>query len=228
MDRFFSRLALVALLAVAPLTFALAYDEAGDPSADANVDSYDTILNQLNKETAKSTSRLNSMNTGTSPFDDVWIHAGIGLAGIVQDISFADGQQHTLNNRGIQAALGIDLFSEHWLAEGTARSFGENEDGPVRASVQEFEMRVIFKDRLAPKANFKFGAGLSGRYLTVKRFGEATIEYSTPMSIATTGLEMYLADRFSIGLDFNGRFAMIGETIDKNSFDATLRMDTHF
>ncbi len=48
------------------------------------------------------------------------------------------------------------------------------------------------------------------------------------MSIATGGLEMYLGDRFSVGLDLNGRFAMVGETLDKNSFDATLRMDTHF
>jgi hypothetical protein len=222
MDRFFSRLmfALLALTFVVSTT-ALAQEQDSH-------DDYDTILNQLSKENARSSSRLSLSNQGPSPFDDVWIHAGIGLAGLVQELQFADGKIHSMSNRGIQAALGIDLFSEHWLAEGTARSFGENEEGPVRASVQEFELRVIFKDRLAPKANFKFGAGLSGRYLTVKRFGEAPIEYSTPMSIATTGLEMYLADRFSVGIDFNGRFAMIGETIDKNSFDATLRMDTHF
>lgn len=226
MDRFFSRFALAILLATS-LGLASTAHAAIEDDEDASVDNYDTILNQLNKETAKSTARIGGA-PGTSPFDDVWIHAGIGLAGLVQEVTFDDGSTYTLNNRGIQAALGIDLFSEHWLAEGTARSFGENDDNANRASVQEFELRVIYKDRLAPKANFKFGGGLSGRYLTLKRVGQAPIEYSTPMSIATTGLEFYLADRISVGVDFNGRFAMIGETLDKNSFDATLRMDTHF
>lgn len=221
MDRFFSRVAFALALVAALSQTSFAQED------ESSHDDYDTILNQLNKEAARSTARI-SGNQGASPFDDVWIHAGIGLTGLVQDISFDDGTMHTMNNRGIQAALGIDLFSEHWLAEGTARSFGENEDSNVRASVQEFELKVIYKDRLAKSANFRFGGGLSGRYLTVKRYGQAPMEYSTPMSIATTGLEMYLGDRFSVGVDLNGRFAMIGETIDKSSVDATVRVDTHF
>ena len=40
--------------------------------------------------------------------------------------------------------------------------------------------------------------------------------------------DVYLNKKFSVGADLNARSSLIGDTIDKNSFDATLRVDTHF
>ena len=218
-----------ALMALAALPALGNTSTAGDD--DENM-GYDAIINQLNRENNKAqfgaTRAKQAGLPGADPFDNVWIHAGVGIAALTQTISFADGSQYFMNQRGVQAALGIDLFSENWMAEGTARSFGESEEGTTRSTVQEFELRIIFKDRITRKANIKLGAGISGRYLTLKRLGLDTIEYTTPMSVATTGVDFYVNDRFSVGADINGRFAMIGETLDHSSYDATLRMDTHF
>jgi hypothetical protein len=42
------------------------------------------------------------------------------------------------------------------------------------------------------------------------------------------GLDLFMNENLSLGLDLAGRQAMIGETVDRSSFDATVRLDTHF
>ncbi|MES2857513.1 MAG: hypothetical protein V4692_16705 [Bdellovibrionota bacterium] len=84
------------------------------------------------------------------------------------------------------------------------------------------------KDRISRRLGYRFGAGLSARYLSVKQSGQVTKEYTTPSGVATAGLDFFMSNRFSVGAELNGRSAMIGETVDKNSVDGTLRIDAHF
>jgi len=190
---------------------------------------YDGIVDQLNREQAASVRAHTPVVHSESSFDSVWMHGGIGLANYVEGIQFNDGTSTTLNQRGIQAALGIDLFSPNWMSEGTFRTFAEDGDGKVRSAVHEFELKVLYKDRIAAsRFGFRTGLGLTGRYLTIKRkdIGEET--YTTPMSVASLGGDLFINERFSLGADVNARNALIGETIDHNSFDMTLRVDAHF
>jgi hypothetical protein len=193
---------------------------------DTDVIDYNSIVDQLHKESTITTSKKSAASN--DPFADVWMHGGVGLSTIMQTIQLANGQSHFINQRGVQAALGIDLFSPNWMAEGTARNFSETEDSSVRTAVQEFELKALYKNRINGKLGFRFGGGLSARYLTVKETGHRTVEYTTPSSVATLGLDFFMSSRFSVGADINGRSAMIGETADKNSIDGTIRLDAHF
>lgn len=214
-------------------------ENVSSPSVPTNYDSgsesdnmgYDAIVNSLSKEQASrnATSRAREpVKYEESSLDSVWMHGGVGFANYIQSVRFNDGTTAQLNQKGIQAALGIDLFSPNWMAEGTARSFAEDGDAKVRSAVHEFELKVLYKDRLSPRLGFRAGAGLTGRYLSIKRLGLPDEEYTTPTSVATLGGDVFMNDRFSVGADMNARNSLIGETIDHNSFDLTLRVDAHF
>ena len=41
------------------------------------------------------------------------------------------------------------------------------------------------------------------------------------------GLDAFVSDKVSVGIDLSGRSAMIADTPDKNSIDTTLRLDFH-
>ncbi len=215
------------------LTGSVAFADESASSDDANSIGYDSIVDQLNREAALQDASVRAKTpraaaSTESPFDSVWMHGGVGFASFVEGIRFDDGTSTTLNQKGIQAALGIDLFSPNWMAEGTVRSFGEDGDEKVRSAVHEFELKVLFKDRLNSRFGYRAGAGLTGRYLTIKRYGFKDAEYTTPTSVATLGGDLFVTDRLSFGADINARNSLIGETIDHNSYDLTLRLDAHF
>ena len=44
----------------------------------------------------------------------------------------------------MQVSLGIDLFSEVWMAEGSIISLGKNAEGDAAASLQEFNFTRIY------------------------------------------------------------------------------------
>ena len=192
---------------------------------------YDAIVNQLNHEVAppSQSSRLKNQGRAASsdPFDSIWIHGGAGFTSCMEDLTFPNGDHYLMNQKGIQAALGIDLFSENVMAEGTARSFGEGEDA-TKVSLQEFELKVFYKNRIAPQLSLKIGGGLDARYLSVHEASQSTTTYTTPSSVLTAGLDIFLNEHFSVGGEISARNSMIADTMDHNSYDATIRMDTHF
>ena len=224
MFRQFTALVMVSVaIALAPSLLRAATE---DETADLG---YDAIVDQLNKETATSTVRTRQPVATASSLDSVMMHGGLGFANYVQGINFDDGTATTLNQRGIQFALGIDLFSPNWMSEGTFRTFAEDGDGKISSSVHEFELKLLNKDRVgASRFGYRAGVGLTGRYLTIKRKNMAEKTYTTPMSVATLGGDLFINDRLSLGADVNARNSLIGETIDHNSYDLTLRLDAHF
>jgi hypothetical protein len=139
---------------------------SGDDGADSQ--GYDAIVDQLSREqnarAATSRARQTSKVEENS-FDTIWMHGGVGFANYIESLKFEDGTTTTLNQKGIQAALGIDLFSPNWMAEGTARSFAEDGDGKVRSSVHEFELKILNKDRFGTRFGYRAGLGFTGLYL---------------------------------------------------------------
>lgn len=193
---------------------------------------FDSIVEQLNKESAPPApvTRYRRANITTNdPFESVWIHFGVGMTGSMQTINLSDGRDLFINQRGVQAALGIDLFSPHLMAETTARSFSEStnrENGKV--SLMEFDLKVIYKNKFSRQLGYKAGVGLTARYLNLTLPQEEKISFTTPAALAILGMDFFLTDRFSVGTELSARNSMIGETLDRVSYDATLRMDTHF
>jgi hypothetical protein len=210
--------------------FAASGFSSGSQGDDAEVLGYDSIINDLNREAARpviSVSRARPTPTESS-LDSLTLHFGVGIANLMEMISFDDGSHVFLGQRGIQVAGGIDLFSPNWQTEGTYRNFGESEDGSTKVTMQEWELKFIYKDHLQKMLGLRAGGGLSARYMSVHSPRLPREEFTTPSMVATVGLDAFVSDAFSIGADLTGRSAMITETPDRNSIDVTLRMDTHF
>jgi hypothetical protein len=53
-------------------------------------------------------------------------------------------------------------------------------------------------------------------------------DYTTPSSVLTAGVELLAAKSLTLGADISNRSALVGETIDRNSYDMTLRIDANF
>ncbi len=206
-------------------------------SESADYVTYDSIVEDLQKQSAKqpapaaarSTARGNwfSRNsTGGDPFENVWIHAGVGFAQTSQNLQLPNGLEAVMSGRGVQAAVGIDILGPNLAAEGAVRTFGETEDSTSKVTLKEFDLKILFKSR-ASRLGFRAGAGLSARYMTVRSMAN-TYDITTPASVVTVGGDIYLSSAISLGLDLSTRNAMISETFDRSSFDGTLRLDTHF
>ena len=190
---------------------------------------YDTIVRDLGREIAPApvVTRARAPRS-RDPFESIWIHGGIGVATVMQDLDFGDGQHIYLGQRGVQAALGIDLFSPNWMAEGTVRNFNEQADARASILLKEFELKILFKDKFSRQLGYHLGGGLAARYMTIRHVNYGTLEYTTPSSVASLGMDLFLSDRISLGAEMSARNTLISETIDRVSYDATLRLDTHF
>lgn len=192
---------------------------------DGETQGYDSIVNELNREAERPMHMHAHVRQTPDPFDMIWFHFGVGGATMTETLSLDDGSQYYLGLKGLQISGGIDLFSPNWMAEGTLRNFGQGADQPTQVSLQEFELKIIFHDHLTRQLGFHFGGGLSARYLTIEKQQKGSIDYTTPTSLASGGIDFFISDRLSVGLEATARDALVAETIDRNSLDATLRVD---
>ena len=78
--------------------------------------------------------------------------------------------------------------------------------------LQEFELKIYGRHRVGRQLGARIGFGLSARYMNVIH-GQGNVDtFTTPSAIATLGFDIYMSERVSVGLDVNGRSAMISET----------------
>lgn len=207
---------------------------ATDFDSETDYQSYDSIVEDLQKQndTKPAATRVTAKRSWFSnasdkdPFENVWIHAGVGFAQTTQTLSLPNGVSAHMAGRGVQAAVGIDILGPNLQAEGAVRTFGEAEDSLAKISLKEFDLKILFKARRS-SFGLRAGGGLSARYLTV-RSGADTYDVTTPASVLTLGGDFFITPAVSLGIDLATRNAMISETFDKTSYDGTIRLDTHF
>jgi len=197
----------------------------GSPEDEGETQGYDSIVNELNREAERPVHVRARVHPANDPLDTVWFHFGVGGSTMTETLSLDDGSQYYLGLKGLQISGGIDLFSQNWMAEGTLRNFGQGSEQPTQLSLQEFELKIIYRDRLTRQLGFHVGGGLSARYLSIERPGKGALNYTTPTSLATGGFDVFISDRLSVGLEASARDSLVAETIDHNSIDATLRLD---
>ena len=204
--------------------------------ADENYMGYDDIVKELSRNSTKQTEvQPNNLD----PLEMVRIHTGVGFSSSQLTVEEFNDNDISGFHQGIELNFGIDLFSPVWIAEGTVRSFGSKDFENNKLSLKEFDLKFVHLTTINYFVNFKFGMGIAARYLTVESQSNEEIvtlnasapqkiEYSTPSSLFTMGLQTFLTNSVSLGIDIAYRSAMIDETIDKRSIDANLRIDTHF
>lgn len=203
--------------------------------AEENYLGYDDIVKELSRNSIKSKSVTPS---NLDPLEMVKIHTGVAFSSAQLTVEDLNDSSASGFHQGIELNFGIDLFSPVWLAEGTVRSFGAKKFDNNKMSLKEFDLKFVHITPINYFVNFKFGLGIAARYLTVEpkkeseivtlSTGPQKVEYSTPSSLITMGLQTFLTRSVSLGVDLAYRSAMIDETIDKRSIDANLRIDTHF
>jgi hypothetical protein len=193
---------------------------------DDDLQSYESIVKDLQRPLQAKSRAAVRIQSNDDSFSNTTIHAGVGYATMFETID-ADSGRIYANQSGVQVAVGIDLFSEHLSAEGSLSSFGEQDYTHALVAIKEFDLMFYGKQKFAPNLTGKIGGGIAGRYLTLTERG-IPVQYSTPSSVITTGMDLFLADAFSIGGEIAMRNAMIGETIDQRSYTMLVRLDTHF
>jgi hypothetical protein len=199
--------------------FALAQDES--------LVGYDSIVEEL------SSSTYSPQRAGTSmSLDEVKLHTGVALATSFITIRPEEGGYVNGFLRGVEFNFGIDLMSEEWLAEVAVRSYQPDDIDPdTQISMREFDLKVTYESRLARSLKGRFSGGLAARYLRfISRNQEEVLNdrYSTPASLFSAGLEFSLTKVLSLGSDVSYRTALIDESVDRSSLDASLRVGAEF
>jgi len=177
---------------------------------------YDEILRELQNAETAARAELNQENSRKNL---IRIHGAAGM--IAGRVNLAAGPQlpgsSSLN--GVEAVLGIDLFSRRWIAEGALRSFEPHAVSGQELTLREFDLRLIHQIPVSPKVELRIGGGMAARYLS---WGQT--EYSTPASILQAGVRFYFNHVVGISADTSLRSRLVNDTIDQGSFDATIRL----
>tara|TARA_B100001248_G_C27399150_1_gene468473 strand:- start:8733 stop:9365 length:633 start_codon:yes stop_codon:yes gene_type:complete len=183
--------------------------------------SYDNIVDQLKTERPAEEEYMKD-------YEDIYFHVG---AGFTQSILNAKSNtaSDTVTMNGIEIKGAINLMSPFWLAEGSIRNFNSTRDSKATYKLREFELRIT---RLTPMSRVWFNrvtTGLSTRFLESNlETRSETKDYSTPSLILGGGLGFNLNERMALVGDLAFKTSMIDDTIDKNVFDLTVRLDTRF
>lgn len=189
---------------------------------------YDEIVRDLQRaQTSSSRMSAANVNPGGDPFANIWLHAGFGISQTLQSLSLPNGNAHYMSQRGFQVSLGIDILGPNLTAEGAVRNFPESDESTTRVSLREFDLKTYLKTRPTGHLTLRGGLGLGARDLSYRR-GPDSFESSTPVSLVSVGADYYVNSRVSLGAEVSARNAMVAEGFDRSSYDATLRMDTHF
>ena len=183
---------------------------------------YETIISEL----SKGQSRAERPDYSADIFDSIKIHSGVGFVHSLVRIRTENGETEG-SQRGVQASLGIDLFSKHWFAEGAIRSFGEGQLDSGKIQLREFDLKTVYRTNPYNLFGIHFGMGLAARNLKLINSGGVT-NISTPATIALVGFDANVTENISVGGEASYRAAMIKESADRSSIDIALKLDAHF
>jgi len=170
-----------------------------------------------------------------SSFDDVRLHGGVAIVQSIQQIALNDSgtQMGTASTRGIQANLGIDLFSQHWIAEGSVLNYPEFRQDNFSVASNAFELKLLYTGAVSRGLTLHGGPGICSRNFTIKvdndpaqkLGGQRTI--STANTVFVAGANYWVSGSLSIGLEGAARIPMTSST-DPQSTDLGIRIDGHF
>ncbi len=188
---------------------------------------YDAIVSEL-KASAEDIPKPAPAND----WEEVALHAGIGLSTSLVSFHLPDGNSGSGLFKGLQVSGGFNLFSRDMRAEAAYSSYQhESFDGNMGGDLKEFEARIVYSPRTSTGMIARLGAGLAARYMDITVHGsgrETAYNVSTPTSLLLFGLEKKVGKSIAVGPDISYRSAIGGATIDKTSWDASLRLNATF
>jgi opacity protein-like surface antigen len=178
--------------------------------------------------------KTESLDESDSVFDEVRIHAGAAFVNSFQDYVIAPGIRERGGIKGFDLNFGVDLFSEHWQAEGHLVNFPETGVSDTRISSNGFELRLIYDTAIFEGITVHGGAGVANRSYTIKTStrpdhsvlrGENS--FSSGASVLTAGLDYWPNGQISAGLELSNHLPMASGD-DPTSMDLAIKVNGHF
>lgn len=220
---------LIVTILILPFTFIQAY-------AVEDYANYNEIISELSRPKNQINQKIKA-----DLYSGLNIHAGASY--ITTNISVYDKNikkaQGTLS--GIEASLGIDLFSAYWSAEGALRAFKTQQDKNHEFNLKEFDLRIVYRNYITRRVKLRTGFGIAARYLNITDLSSLNAlreikafavtkkyKYTTPASILFLGIENYITDSLSLGVEVSYRASLIDETADQSSLAGSFKLETHF
>ncbi len=213
---------LVLMYAAVSSTFVWADDE------DESYTGYDSIVSQL-QTAAEKNPQIQSEDMN---WEEVAIHGGVGITTSYVHVASPEGALGSGLMKGFEAHFGMNMFTRQIRVEGIFRNFAQEDlSSDVTADLKEFEFRGVYMPLMRDKMRLRFGMGLSARYMDISaKSGSKWTPHkvSTPASSFMIGFERKISSSVAIGPDLTYRSALISETFDKSSWDASLRLNATF
>ncbi|MEI2659951.1 MAG: hypothetical protein V9G11_08520 [Bifidobacterium adolescentis] len=122
---------------------------------------------------------------------------------------------------------GIDLFTQDLYAEGVFRNFGVTPVPHENLTLRELDLKIGYKQNIDPMWIFKLSTGLANRYLNYENTSEKWSQDAiTPSFLGAFAISSKISSKLYFTTELSGRSALISNTIDKNSVDLTLQLQT--
>lgn len=188
--------------------------------------SYDDIIRNLRG--AETSARISEVEP--SSFQAIKIHAGAGLTNSHVRLATPGALKSSATLRGVEAFVGIDLFSRAWSAEGAVRSYTSEPFSNTQLTLKEFDIKVVYRQEMGRPFYWRAGAGVAARYLDFSNRPPELEKktYTTPASLLVVGVGAQMSPSFSAGLDINYKNALINDTIDRSAIDGNIRLTGSF
>ncbi len=184
--------------------------------------SYDTIVDQLN------TNRVEEPQDFGDPYKNVKFHVGAGFSQSILNVKSA-GSSDAVTISGIEIKFGINLMSPQWIAEGTLRNYNDSRSNGTSYQLREFEGKIVNTNLYAKNLFYRVGSGIAARNLTTNiENRDVKKRYTTPSLILMAGSGMQLTNHIAVVGDVAFKTSIVNDTVDKNTLDFTLRLDTSF
>ncbi len=184
--------------------------------------SYDTIVDQLN------TNRAEQPEDFGDPYKNVKFHIGAGFSQSILNVK-SGGSSDAVTISGIEIKFGINLMSPSWIAEGTLRNYNDTRSNGTSYQLREFEGKIVNTNLYAKNLFYRVGSGIAARNLTTNiENRDVNKRYTTPSLILMAGSGMQLTNHIAVVGDVAFKTSIVNDTVDKNTLDFTLRVDTSF
>lgn len=196
--------------------------------AQDNLRSYEDIVRELSGPNRVNT-RIGSDGT---QFEKIRLHAQVGGIASRVALKLPSSLPSSVSLGGVEAVLGIDLFSPRWIAEGALRSYNPKDFADSEISMKEFDLRVVHQVPLWKTMDFRWGIGMSARYLSfsneLAESQDTALEYTTPASVFLLGAQTKFSHAVGLTAELAYRSRLVSDTVDRNSIDGSIRISGSF
>ncbi len=189
---------------------------------------YDQLIRELNSRVNRH-ERQRLQTSSIDPFEKLKIHLSLGFIQTVNAFSVADRSMSRTED-GLQLGVGIDLFSEEWVAEGILKNFGQSTQNETTLAMREFDLRLSYLQP-APeqKLKLRLANGLGARYLRYSSPWSGGPQYqTTPVYLLGLGLLVPVGNHFDLDFEVQGHLTLVNDTIDRHGLSLVFRLDNVF